>query len=58
MNHYEITTGFGRRIWHADDIVHAIEQHFDAFGDAPQESIESVEMLSCCETDMPECCVT
>lgn len=41
---YEIQTDAGYRYWTADDPHHALEQHWDAFGDT--EKVISVEAMS------------
>lgn len=41
---YEIQTDAGYRYWTADDKEHALEQHWDAFGDT--EKVISVEAMS------------
>ena len=43
MFRYEVTTANGTRSWWADDLPHAREQHYDAFGEAdPYERIITV----------------
>lgn len=41
---YQVVTDIGARYWSAEDKSHALDQHYDAFGDS--EQIISVEAMS------------
>lgn len=54
MIHYYVRSPLGTRMWHADDAIHATEQHHDSF---PQEPVISVKAdKRCPHPDHPEEC--
>jgi len=44
MQIYVIQTDTGYRVWQADDVEHALEQHEDAFGDDPNERVLGISI--------------
>ena len=43
LSRWEVVTAEGKRVWHAEDVTHAIEQHDDAFSDEPILSVSRLD---------------
>lgn len=52
--HYVISSHAGRRMWHAETMAHAVEQHIDALPDEPVLDID--EQGYCGNPAAPEKC--
>lgn len=57
MRHFVIHSEAGARLWHADALADAEDQHRDAFGDDVEELILGVDDCGPCPNpDSPETC--